>query len=180
MPKPRNTCQACVFLDAATYLAHAAPQLEVSRALNSLVKDTFMFWNRRSRLALVFVSVTIPVVLLTARAQEPAAASQKRAAFMRQKLEFSKAALEGLTKDDLAAVADAASKLKRLSAAAEWEVPTIPDVEQYLPMTTEFQRRCDEMAKQAKAKNIDGATLAYVQLTINCVNCHKYIRTPKE
>ena len=34
----------------------------------------------------------------------------------------------------------------------------------------------DRIESIAKAKNIDGATLAYVQLTVNCVNCHKYVR----
>jgi hypothetical protein len=32
------------------------------------------------------------------------------------------------------------------------------------------------MDRKAKDKNIDGATLAYLRLTMNCVNCHKYVR----
>jgi hypothetical protein len=32
------------------------------------------------------------------------------------------------------------------------------------------------MVKMAKDKNLDGAALAYVQLTMSCVNCHKYVR----
>lgn len=99
-----------------------------------------------------------------------------RAAFMRQKLEFSKDLLEGLTVEDFAKIEKSARALKRLSNAAEWEVATIPHVEQYVPMTNEFQRFTDEIAQSAKAKNLDAATLGYVRLTTNCVNCHKYVR----
>jgi hypothetical protein len=94
---------------------------------------------------------------------------------MRQKLDFSKRVLEGLTLEDYDAIAQSGRALKTLSEAAEWEVPTIPAIE-YVPYTTEFQRVCDGLVKAAKAKNIDEATLAYVQLTMSCVKCHKYLR----
>ena len=32
------------------------------------------------------------------------------------------------------------------------------------------------MAKNAKAKNLDGAALDYMDLTMTCVKCHKYVR----
>ncbi len=99
-----------------------------------------------------------------------------RAAFMRQKLEFAKDLLEGLTVEDFAKVEKSSRALKKLSYASEWEVPTIPNIEQYMPMTTEFQRITDEITKAAKDKNLDAATIGYVRLTTNCVNCHKYVR----
>jgi hypothetical protein len=145
--------------------------------------------NRSSRRLVVALLILLPAVGLSAiwnsqarsqtqnQAQDPiAAASQKRAVFMRQKLDHAKNILEGLTRDNLPAVAAAAGKLRLLSQAAEWEVPTIPDVEQYVPLTTEFQKYCDDLRKAAQAKDIDGATQAYVQLTVNCVKCHKYLR----
>jgi hypothetical protein len=69
-----------------------------------------------------------------------------------------------------------AKAMKKLSQAAEWEVPTIPSVPEYIVFTSEFQRLADEVAQKARDKNIDGATLAYVKLTMSCVNCHKYVR----
>ena len=97
----------------------------------------------------------------------------KRAEFMRLKLDFSKKILEGLVQEDYELIADSAAKLKRLSTAAEWEVPTIPNVEEYLPFTTDFQRIADDVRKAARARNLDAATLAYTRMTINCVDCHK-------
>ena len=52
----------------------------------------------------------------------------------------------------------------------------IPNATDYVALTTEFQRYADDLARNAKEHNIDGATLAYVKLTMNCVQCHKYVR----
>ncbi len=35
------------------------------------------------------------------------------------------------------------------------------------------------MAQQAKEKNIDGAALAYVEMTLVCVKCHEHVREQK-
>jgi hypothetical protein len=98
---------------------------------------------------------------------------------MRQKLEFAKDVLEGLSLEQYAPIERSAKALKKLSEAAEWEVPTIPNATDYIAQTTEFQRSCDDLQKQAKARNIDGATLAYLKLTMTCVQCHKFVRFAK-
>ena len=92
------------------------------------------------------------------------------------KLEYSKLVLEGLTMENYATIIKNAKALKTLSEAAEWEVPTIPNAGEYIVFTSEFQRLADELARKAADKNMDGATLAYLRLTMNCVNCHKYVR----
>jgi hypothetical protein len=103
-----------------------------------------------------------------------------RAEFMRMKLEFSKKLLEGLTLEDYDAITSSAKALGRLSEAAEWEVPTIPNAPDYILYTGEFQRLAREIGQKSREKNIDGATLAYLRLTMNCVNCHKYVRQSKK
>src|SRR5262249_11137440 len=82
--------------------------------------------------------------------------------FMRPKLDHSKAVLEGITLENFDLVAKSARALKELSEAAEWKVS--PSVT-YLRYSGEFQRLAEELIQQAKDKDIDGATLAYVQLT---------------
>jgi hypothetical protein len=32
------------------------------------------------------------------------------------------------------------------------------------------------MEREARQKNLDGAALKYVELSLKCVNCHKYVR----
>src|SRR5262245_31762878 len=120
----------------------------------------------------LLAAVLAGVAHTSSQAQEP----QPRAKFMRQKLEYSQKILEGLALEDYNLLAREAKALKLMSQAAEWEVPTIPNVEQYLPLTTDFQRLCDELSAKARDKNLDGATLVFTQLTVNCVKCHKYVR----
>ena len=131
--------------------------------------------SNRRRIALGFAGLALAGAILAVRAQEPKR-PPSRAEFMQLKLEYSKKVLEGLTLEDYPAISKNAKALKRLSEAAEWEVPTIPNATDYVVFTTEFQRLTDEMDRKAKEKNIDGATLAYLRLTMNCVNCHKYVR----
>jgi cytochrome c556 len=111
----------------------------------------------------------------TTRASQPEP-KRTRAEFMRQKLDFAKDVLEGLSLERFDTIEKGGKALKRLSESAEWEVTTIPAVNDFVMFTTDFQRHADELVKQAKAKNIDGATLAYVKLTMGCVQCHKFIR----
>lgn len=113
----------------------------------------------------------------TLDASPPQRDQPTRGDFMRKKLDYAKGLIEGLTMEDHRLVVENARLLKVLSQEAEWEVPMIPNVEQYLPYTTEFQSLCDDLMKNGREQNIDGATLAYVRLTLNCVNCHKYVRT---
>lgn len=135
-----------------------------------------------SRVFVGFAAILVAGALAAAAVVTPAPGQDhpkqpsKRSVFMRQKLELSKHVLEGLAREDFDLIEKNAKAIKALSQAAEWEDPKIPHPEQYLPYTAEFQRLATELAKKAKAKNIDGATLAYVQLTVNCVNCHKYVR----
>jgi hypothetical protein len=50
------------------------------------------------------------------------------------------------------------------------------DQPRYKQQVAAFDMANKELTKQAAAKNIDGAVLAYNQLTISCVQCHKIVR----
>jgi hypothetical protein len=130
--------------------------------------------SNRKRIVLGLAGLALAATFLAARGQETR--QRTRAEFMRLKLEYSKLVLEGLTLENYETIIKNARALKTLSEAAEWEVPTIPNVGEYMTFTTEFQRLTDELVKKARDKNMDGATLAYLRLTMNCVNCHKYVR----
>lgn len=138
--------------------------------------------TKRTRRRITLVPIVLGMIalsVLAARTAAPAAAQdhkRTRSEFMRQKLEFSKNLLEGLAIENYEIIGKNAKALKLLSEAAEWEVPTIPNATDYIAFTTDFQRIADDLSKQAKEKNIDGATLAYVRLTMNCVQCHKFVR----
>jgi hypothetical protein len=108
-------------------------------------------------------------------AQDDAAVLAKRSEFMRLKLTYAQGVLEGLALEKMDLVAANAKDLKEMSAAAQWEVPTVPGA-QYNEYTAEFQRIANDLGVKAKAGNLDGATMAYMRLTMSCVECHKAVR----
>ena len=93
--------------------------------------------------------------------------------FMRVKLTHSQKVLEGITTGDFDLIGQHAAELKLLSQASAWEVLTTED---YIAQSSEFRRACESLSKAAEKKNLDAAALAYMDMTLKCVNCHKYMR----
>jgi cytochrome c556 len=108
----------------------------------------------------------------TARAQD----AQKVGDFMRAKLIQSQKVLEGLVREDYDAIAKHSQEMSLLSQASNWQVLQTPE---YRERSTEFRRSVDAMTEAGKNKNLDGAALAYVEVTMKCVTCHKYVRRVK-
>ena len=50
-----------------------------------------------------------------------------------------------------------------------------PNVE-YVRFSTEFGAVVEELGRRAKAHDLNGATLSFIRLTMNCVECHKHVR----
>src|SRR6516162_8302331 len=97
----------------------------------------------------------------------------KAAELMRKKLLQSQKVLEGIALNDFDKIVQHADELILISKETEFKVMKTP---QYQLHTDEFRRHAEELVQKAKDKNIDGATLAYVQLTLTCVKCHKHCR----
>ena len=119
---------------------------------------------------LLILAVIGMVVATLAICSSRAAEKDKLPAFMRVKLDHSQQILEGLTTDDLDKVAKDSQALALLSHEANWQVIVTED---YLQHSNEFRRAANALTKAAKDKNLDGATLAYMSMTMSCVNCHK-------
>ena len=94
-------------------------------------------------------------------------------AFMRTKLEASQSVLEGLAVEDFDMIVLGARQLKTTSAAAEFMVTNDA---MYAQQADEFRRIAAKLERAGKEKRLDGATLAYVDMTMSCVECHKYVR----
>lgn len=129
------------------------------------------------------VVTTVAVAVLCAvptRADEkpkPKADEPKKPTVMQRKLAHSQKVLEGLAKNDFGAIGTGADGLLECVKDVTWK---INETEKYLLHTNEFLRRVEDLKKAAKAKNIDAASLAYVDLTLTCVRCHKYLREERE
>jgi hypothetical protein len=93
---------------------------------------------------------------------------------MAAKLKHSQALLEGLTLNDLAKVQKSAEELLSISKTAQMRKAV--NTPAYEVHANTFQRSAETVIEKAKAKNIDGATLGYMDMTITCVRCHQYTR----
>ena len=93
--------------------------------------------------------------------------------FMKVKLEDSKKILEGLTIENFDMIAKNSQAISLLSEDALWQVLQTPE---YSQRSAEFRRTADRLTQAAKKKNLDAAALAYVELTMKCIDCHKYVR----
>lgn len=93
--------------------------------------------------------------------------------WMRRKLEYSKKILSGLTSGDFDEIADSARKMKLLDRIELFVRGRSPS---YRAQFGVFQDANRELIREADKKNLDGAALAFTQLTISCIQCHKRLR----
>lgn len=124
----------------------------------------------------VAVTGTLVTPALRARAQDRAGRA-RRSELMRQKLDLSQKVLEALTVDeDFDAIAGYAKKLEVLSEAAALADASTTDAKQYAAFLSNFRRAARDLGRQSRAKDLEGATFAYVHLATSCVECHKFVR----
>jgi len=103
---------------------------------------------------------------------------QEGSFWMKKKLEFSQHILTGLATSDFDQIAKSATSMNNLSQIEKWTRRT--NAEAYRTQLRVFRFANEELVRQANKKNIDGAALAFSQLTLSCVNCHKVMREPAE
>jgi cytochrome c556 len=120
------------------------------------------------------IGVGALVLVLSVAAQEAAKESERTSsAWMKQKLANSERILEGLTRGDLDLVNKHASAMRLLNKI-EYFVRREPPA--YRTQLHQFQFSVEELVRTSQDGNLDGATLAFTQMTISCVNCHKQLR----
>ena len=97
----------------------------------------------------------------------------KSSVWMRKKLEYTQNILAGITAGDFDLVSQNANAMKGLSKIEAFVRGRTPGYRGQLQV---FQEANDEILRQAQKENAEGAALAFTQLTISCINCHKQLR----
>ena len=92
---------------------------------------------------------------------------------MQRKLKASQRVLEGIALNNFEQIAKNGEELILISKDAEWKVLKTPMYELH---SNEFRRNAEGLIRAAKDRNLDAAALAYVDMTLNCVRCHRYVR----
>jgi hypothetical protein len=96
---------------------------------------------------------------------------------MLSKLKNSQSVLEGLALNDFTKISRGADELIQISKTAEWWVRKTAKYELY---SNEFRRAAETIVEKARDKNLDGAALAYFDMTMTCLRCHRYIREERD
>jgi hypothetical protein len=125
---------------------------------------------------LVVLALLLGIPTLSGHGREPPK-GDKLADLMHQKLVASQGVLEGIALNDFKKIAAQADELLTVSKRAEWRVLQTPKYELY---SNDFRRIAESLGQSAKDKNIDAAALNYVELTLTCVKCHKYVRETRD
>jgi hypothetical protein len=148
---------------------------------------------RRSYRTRAFVLAGVAVIALGAVGWQSRAASQRTVAtgrakaavpkrrpkkpalakFMREKLTASSQVLEGLCTEDYELIAKGAKRLKTMSSAEKWRVSNDAMYRQH---SAEFRSGVDKLLKAANEKKIDSAALAWTKTTLNCIECHRWVK----
>ena len=118
----------------------------------------------------------LPALLLLLLAVPSLSQEKKKEpdALMTAKLKHAQDVLEGLLLNDPAKVEEAGEELLRISKAAQVRRPKA--TLEYDHHAHTFQKGAETVIEKAKARNMDGATLAYLDVTCTCVRCHQYTR----
>jgi len=93
--------------------------------------------------------------------------------FMRKKLDASNQILEGLVTEDAKMIAVGAQTLNEMSTAEKWRISN--DVV-YGQFSEEFQRSTKKLKQAAEKGNFDDVALKWIDTTMGCVECHKWVR----
>lgn len=127
--------------------------------------------NMRNKWILLGFVALATCVVIAALAQPRVSPSTKE--FMREKLGHSQKVLEALALEDFYTLEQRSKKLSAMTQEASWQAFQNPDYAQH---SATFRRHANSLTRAAQEKDLDGATLAYVRLTMSCVDCHKHVR----
>lgn len=122
-------------------------------------------------------SIAISIAALTMGADEKPGGKQPASFWMKKKLQYSEKVLEGLAEADYETIAENAKLMNQLDQIEDF---VRGRDEEYRHHLKTFDRVTRELVQQANDEDIDGAALAFMELTLNCVNCHKHLRDRKE
>lgn len=108
-----------------------------------------------------------------AAAQDDEASDSPLAAFMHAKLDASNRILEGLVTDEMKKVQSGADELLQMSDAEQWRASN--DM-LYLQHSRTFRESVVSLRDKAGKGSVDGVALAWMDVTLNCIRCHEWVR----
>jgi hypothetical protein len=96
--------------------------------------------------------------------------------YMRAKLTFAQAMVEGLSIKNFETLNAAATEIRNITEGEMWMVHDTPEYNRY---SDELKRSAEELIKAAEENNLDSCALRFFDLTLKCIDCHEYLRRAK-
>jgi hypothetical protein len=93
--------------------------------------------------------------------------------WMKLKLDYSQKILAGIATADFDQIVRSAEAMEGLTTIEGFVRGRVPG---YATQLEIFKDANAELIKQGKRGNVEGTTLAFTQMTLSCVNCHKKLR----
>jgi len=91
---------------------------------------------------------------------------------MQTKLVHAQRILADVVTNDWQGLQTDATALRRAARDPAWAVLVSPE---YVRQTTTFVRATEDLIDAAERRDLEATPLAYVSLTLSCVQCHRYV-----
>lgn len=130
----------------------------------------------RTAFVLGIAAMGISAILPWALPLQPTATPSEEV--MWRKLDLAHDSLDALALDDFEALAAYADDFEALAQAGKWLESESPA---YRTESEQFRRAAEALGKAASKRDSGAAVLAYVDLTLRCIRCHRTlgVRPPR-
>ena len=91
---------------------------------------------------------------------------------MQVKLQHAQGILGDVVRSDWSSLEANAAALQQTTVDPAWAVLTTPE---YIRHTMIFTRAAEDLRDAAVRRDLEAAPLAYISLTLSCVQCHRYV-----
>jgi len=118
------------------------------------------------------VLLTVAVVALVSGSGVRSMQGPELGSVMRQKLAHSEKILEAVVTSDWTALETHSRELERLTDDPRWTVLKYPE---YATHSNAFRGALRDLHLAAAQRDLDKAPLAYNEVTLQCVACHRYL-----
>lgn len=123
---------------------------------------------------MIWIALGVPWILFATSAYAQLPATAEHQAIMERKLFSAQQVLDGIAREDFAVIKKHAQTLNLLSQEAGWNVLLTPE---YMRLSDSFRCNTTQLEKAADEKNVDAVGLAFVKLSISCIDCHRHARS---
>jgi len=122
----------------------------------------------------VLISLAVAIVLATTAALVTSQTTPTTRTLMKAKTGYAHRLLDAVVLEDFDVIQDQAFRLKAVAETADWYTA---ESAEFVRETESFIRAADRLFQAAKENNGDAAALAYMDVTLSCVHCHRHLRS---